>query len=192
VQLTVDLGKLADGTKIGDSVAINGACLTIIQLQAGRAGFDLSSETLAKSALGKLSSASVVNVERAVRPSDRLGGHIVQGHIDGTATVMSIDRRGLFADFRFAADPGLIEQMVVKGSVAVDGVSLTIAQMDRDSFSVAVIPQTLDRTTLGKAKLGDTVNIEIDVISKIVRKQLEKMLPQPEKLTMEKLRQSGF
>jgi riboflavin synthase len=192
VQLTVDLGKSGDGTKIGDSVAINGACLTVIKLQAGRATFDLSGETLAKSALGKLKPGSAVNVERALRPSDRMGGHIVQGHLDGTAAIKAIHRHGQFANIRFAVAAELLDQMVSKGSVAVDGISLTIADMDQNGFSVAVIPQTLDGTTLGSAKVGDTVNIEIDVITKIVKKQLEIILPQPEKLTVERLRQLGF
>jgi riboflavin synthase len=192
VQLAVDLGKSADGTKIGDSVAINGACLTVIKLQAAQATFDLSGETLAKSALGRLKPGSVVNVERAVRPSDRLGGHIVQGHVDGTAEIKAIDRHGQFANIRFAVAAELLDQMVSKGSVAVDGISLTIADMDQNGFSVAVIPQTLENTTLGSAKVGDTVNIEIDVITKIVKRQLEKILPLPEKLTVEKLRQLGF
>lgn len=192
MELTVDLGILADGTKIGDSVAINGACLTVTELAGSRSSFEISAETLARSALGKLSLASTVNAERALRPTDRLGGHIVQGHVDATATVKSINRQAQFADITFAADPELLDQMVVKGSVAVDGISLTIARMDQTWFSVAVVPQTLEKTTLGQAKVADVVNIEIDVITKIVRKQLEKILPQPQNLTVDKLKELGF
>ena len=199
--LTIDLGKLApasnkrgqaDETKTGDSIAINGVCLTVAGLDGGNASFDVSGETLAKSTLGKLKPASQVNVERAMKASDRLGGHFVAGHIDGTATIKAIDRQGQFADVKFAADPELLEQMVVKGSVAVDGISLTIANMDDSSFAVALIPETLKKTTLGKAKIGDTVNIETDIIIKTIKKQLEKILPQEQPLTVEKLKELGF
>jgi len=192
VELTVDLDKLADESKIGDSVAINGACLTICRLDGSSAIFEVSAETLAKSNLGRLTASSKVNVELAIRVGERLGGHIVQGHIDGTATVKTINRLGQFADIEFTADQGLLDQMVVKGSVAVDGISLTIASMDQECFSVAIIPETLNKTTLGMAKVGDVVNIETDIVVKIIKKQLESILPPKQKLTVEKLKQLGF
>lgn len=192
VLLTIDLGKLADETKIGDSIAINGVCLTVAGLAANLATFDVSAETLSKSTLGGLRPSSQVNAERAMKATDRFGGHFVVGHIDGTATIKAIDKHGQFADIRFSAEPELLGQMVVKGSVAVDGISLTIANMDENSFSVALIPETLKKTTLGKAKIGDMVNIETDIIVKTVTKQLEKILPQKQKLTVEKLKQLGF
>jgi len=192
LSLTIDLGKLANDSKIGDSIAINGTCLTLARLEGKLAAFDVSGETLTKSNLGKLRPPSQVNVERAVKATDRLGGHIVQGHIDGTATIKAIDKRGQFADLRFAADAELLDQMVIKGSVAVDGISLTIASMDEMSFSVAIIPETLKRTTLGKAKIGDEVNIETDIIVKIIKKQLDKILPQKQPLTTETLKELGF
>ena len=136
MQLAIDMGPLSDGTKIGDSIAINGVCLTIAQLTGSVAGFDVSSETLIKSNLGRLKTGSKVNVEPAMRAGDRLGGHIVAGHIDGTAIIKAIEKAGQFADMKFAADGELLDQMVVKGSVAVDGISLTIASMDENSFSV--------------------------------------------------------
>jgi len=190
--LTIDLGRLADETRIGDSISINGVCLTVAEFRGSTGSFDLSGETLAKSALGKLKAGSQVNAERAVKAADRFGGHFVAGHIDGTATIKAVDKHGQFADIRFSAEPELLEQMVVKGSVAVDGISLTIASMDENGFSAAIIPQTLAKTTLGAAKIGDTVNIETDIIVKTIKKQLEKILPQEKKLTIEKLRQSGF
>jgi riboflavin synthase len=116
----------------------------------------------------------------------------VLGHIDGTAIIKSIDRHGEFADIRFAADAELLEAMVIKGSVAVDGISLTVSDMDEKSFRIALIPQTLKKTTLGRAKIGDYVNIENDIIIKTVKKQLEKILPQTKPLTAERLRQLGF
>ena len=192
MRLSVDLGKLADESKIGDSIAINGVCLTVAKLDGNLAEFDVSSETLKKSALGKLKPTSQVNTELSMKATDRFGGHIVQGHIDGVATIKAIDRQGQFANIKFAADSDLLGQMVVKGSVAVDGISLTIASMDENSFSAAIIPQTLEKTTLGTAKIGDAVNIEIDIIAKVIKKQLDKILPAEERLTVEKLKELGF
>lgn len=190
--LTIDLGDLANESKTGDSIAINGACLTIAKLQGSLAGFDVSAETLAKSMLGKLKPSSEVNVERSLKASDRFGGHFVLGHIDGTATVDAIDKSGEFANIKFAAKAELLEAIVIKGSVAVDGISLTIATVDIKSFSVSVIPETTKRTTLGKAKIGDFVNIETDIIVKTIKRQLDEILPKKQGLTAEKLRQLGY
>lgn len=190
--LTVDLGKLASDCKIGDSIAINGACLTIARLDGNIATFDISGETLSKTTLGRLQPSSQVNIERAMKAADRFGGHFVLGHIDGIATIAKIDRHGDFADMKFSASPELLNQMIIKGSVAVDGISLTIASMDDNSFSVALIPETLRKTTLGVAKIGNQVNIETDIIVKTIKKQLEKLLLRGEKLTIEKLKELGF
>ncbi len=190
--LTIDLGVLADESKTGDSIAINGACLTIARLQGSLASFDVSAETLAKSTLGKLKPSSEVNVERSLKASDRFGGHFVLGHVDGTATVDAIDKSGEFANIKFTAKAELLNTIVVKGSVAVDGISLTIATVDLKSFGVSVIPETLKRTTLGKAKIGDCVNIETDIIVKTIKRQLDEILPKKEGLTAEKLRQLGY
>ncbi len=190
--LTVDLGRLAGEIKVGDSVAVNGACLTVAKPAGSFTDFDISAETLAKTTLGRLTSSSQVNIERAMRTGDRFGGHFVLGHIDGVATIKSIEHQGQFAVMKFAVSPELLGQMVIKGSVAVDGVSLTIAEMDKATFSVALIPQTLEKTTLGRAKVSDLVNIETDIIIKAVKNQLEKILPQKQALTAEKLRELGF
>jgi riboflavin synthase len=193
--LTIDLANLAEESSVGDSIAINGACLTIARLDGNLAAFDVSPETLARTTLGKLNPSSEVNVELAMKATDRFGGHFVQGHIDGTATIKAIERNGEFANMKFAAAPELLDSMVVKGSVAVDGISLTVAGMDKDSFTVAIIPQTLKKTTLGSAKIGDLVNIETDIIVKTIKKQLESILgeaSQRHSLTAEKLRQLGF
>jgi riboflavin synthase len=192
LELTVDLGGLAQDTKVGDSIAINGVCLTVARLEGRSAVFDLSGETLAKSTLGKLRPSSPVNAERALRPTDRLGGHIVLGHIDGTATIKTMERQGEFADIKFTAVPELLDRMVVKGSVALDGISLTVASLGSSSFGVAIIPQTLERTTLGKARIGDAVNVETDIIAKMIKKQLEKILPVERELTVDKLHELGF
>ena len=190
--LTIDLGKMADESKTGDSIAISGACLTIARLQGSLASFDVSGETLAKSTLGKLKPSSEVNVERSLKASGRFGGHFVLGHVDGTATIDAIDKSGKFANIKFAAKAELLGAIVIKGSVAVDGISLTIAAVDVKSFSVSIIPETLKRTTLGKAKIGDCVNIETDIIVKTIKRQLDEILPKKQGLTAEKLRQLGY
>jgi riboflavin synthase len=190
--LAIDLGRLAEGCRTGDSIAVSGVCLTVARLEATTAVFGLSPETLARSTLAKGKPQSKVNIERAMQASDRFGGHFVQGHVDGTGRITSIKRLGEFADIEFAVAADLLEQMVPKGSVAVDGISLTVARIGPESFGVAVIPETLNRTTLGTARIGDGVNIEIDVIVKVVRRQLEAILPKHRPLTMERLRELGF
>lgn len=190
--LTVDLSRLAEQTKIGDSIAINGVCLTVAKLQTKLAAFDISPETLEISNLAKLTPGSKVNVELALKLGDPLGGHLVQGHIDGTAKIKQTKKQGEFTEITFTAPPNLLAQMIPKGAVAVDGISLTIAALDKDSFTIALIPRTLKETTLGSAKITDTVNIEIDIITKTVKKHLENILPKNDKLTVEKLTQLGF
>lgn len=190
--LAVDLGALAEGCRTGDSIAISGACLTVTRLEGSVATFALSPETLTKSTLATLKPSSKVNVERAMRATDRFGGHIVQGHVDGVGTIRAIKKLGEFADIEFGAPAELLEQMVPKGSVAIDGVSLTIAGLGDASFRVAAIPETLGRTTLGSARTGDKVNVEVDILVKIVRRQLENLLPKDEPLTVERLRQMGY
>ena len=190
--LTIDLGQLADESLIGDSIAIDGVCLTVTKLQGKLANFDVSAETMSKSSLGDLKSSSEVNVERAMKATDRFGGHFVLGHIDGKAKIQAIDRHGDFTDITFSADAELLEDMVVKGSVAVNGISLTISKMDQKSFSVALIPQTLRETTLGRAKIGDYINIENDIIVKTVKKRLDEILPKKQSITADRLRRLGF
>jgi riboflavin synthase len=190
--LAIDLGELAGESKIGDSIAVSGVCLTATGIEGALVSFDVSAETLAKSTLGKLRPAWQVNVERAMKATDRFGGHFVQGHIDGVATIEAVDKHGEFADVRFTAAAELLDAMVAKGSVAVDGVSLTIANIDQNGFKIAIIPETLRRTTLGRARTGDWVNIETDIIVKTIKRQLENILPKTEPLTAEKLKQLGF
>lgn len=190
--LAVDLGSLAEGCRSGDSLAISGVCLTVTRLEGSVATFALSPETLAKSTLATLKPSSKVNVERAMAATARFGGHIVQGHVDGTGTVRAVKKLGEFADIEFGAPAEVLEQMVPKGSVAIDGVSLTIAGLGDAGFRVAAIPETLGRTTLGSARIGDKVNIEVDILVKIVRRQLETLLPKDGPLTVERLRQMGY
>jgi riboflavin synthase len=178
----VDVSPEAGGTRItveaqlagelddGDSVAVNGVCLTAVGPNDGRFDADLSSETLARSALASLTAGAPVNLELPLRPSDRLGGHIVQGHVDDDGRVAAVTDDGAAREVRFEAPAGLLRYVVEKGSVAVDGVSLTVASVDDGGFSVSLIPETLARTTLGQAKKGHPVNLEVDVIAKHVEK----------------------
>ena len=190
--LTIDLGQLANQAKSGDSIAINGACLTVSKLAGTMATFDVSGETLTKTTIGKLAPGAKVNIELALRADDRFGGHFVLGHVDGSATIKKIDKNTNFATFTFTAPKDLLDQMISKGSVAIDGISLTIAELNPDGFTVAVIPQTLKETTLGQAKITAQVNIEIDIITKTVRKYLQQLSPDKSGLTLEDLRQQGF
>jgi riboflavin synthase len=172
--LTVDIRQQV---KIGDSISINGVCLTVAKLTDALATFDLSGETLAKTNLGKLAPGSKVNVELALRVDERFGGHFVLGHTDGAATIKRIEKKVDFATITFSAPKDLLEQLIPKGSVAIDGISLTIAELNAEGFTVAVIPQTLRQTTLGKAQINQPVNVEIDIITKAVKRQLEKLTP---------------
>lgn len=156
--------------EIGESIAINGCCLTLVRADESTWTFQAGSETLSRTNLGRLRSGDPVNIERSLRVGDRLGGHFVQGHIDGTGQVARIDREGEWVHMSFTVDAALTRQMVVKGSVAVDGVSLTLVTVGTESFSVALIPHTLDMTTLGARNVGDTVNIETDIIGKYLEK----------------------
>jgi riboflavin synthase len=190
--LQVELAELARQVKVGDSVSINGACLTVTQCERDEAWFQISQETLARTTLGSLRLGRLVNVETALRADGKFGGHIVQGHVDGTGKIEWVHKKGDFADMRLSVDASLLDEIVPKGAVAVDGVSLTVAALDNDGFTVALIPATLRDTTLGRAKPGDIVNIETDVIAKIVKKQFEKVLSGRDILTVEKLKELGF
>jgi riboflavin synthase len=151
----------------GDSVAVSGVCLTATEVRGDGFSADVVAETVSRSSLGSLAPGDRVNLELPLRPSDRLGGHIVQGHVDGLGTVESLGRDGVL---RVAAAPELLRYVVDKGSIAIDGVSLTVADVDDEGFSVALIPETLERTTLGALAPGQPVNLEVDVLAKYVEK----------------------
>lgn len=165
----------ADGPVVlGESVAVNGCCLTVVELPASDTfAFQAGPETLARTNLGTLTNGSKVNLERALRLSDRLGGHIVQGHVDTTATLAELRPEGPWAFLKFTLDPSWTRLMVPKGSVAVDGVSLTVVDTAPGWFSVMLIPHTLAVTTLGVRQPGDTVNIETDILAKHVQRLME-------------------
>jgi riboflavin synthase len=161
---------VTDAAQLGESVAINGCCLTVVRASRDEWAFQAGAETLSRTNLGALQPADRVNIERSLRVGDRLGGHVVQGHIDGLGRVARIDRDGEWVNMHFSVPAALARQMVVKGSIAVDGVSLTLVTVAPESFSVALIPHTLDVTTLGARKVGDTVNIETDIVGKYLEK----------------------
>ena len=172
VRLEIDAPQTAAAAAVGDSVAINGVCLTVVAVSNGRFAFDAVPETLARSSLGRLAEGSPVNLEPALRAGEPLGGHYVQGHVDGVGTVRSVEREGDGKRIWFDAPPGLMRYVVEKGSVAVEGTSLTVAALDDDGFAVALVPHTLAETTLGALDRGDPVNLEADVLAKYVERLL--------------------
>ena len=153
----------------GESLAVNGVCLTVMPESNGALIADLSDETLSRTTLGALAVGVRMNIERALALGDRLGGHIVQGHVDTTGTLMSIENEGEFAIYRWSFPAEYADLVVSKGSIAVDGVSLTIVDPDATSFAAALIPETLRRTNLGDAHVGDRVNLEFDMVAKYIR-----------------------
>lgn len=163
----------ADPVALGDSICINGCCLTIVAIENRRWSFEAGEETLGKTNLGQLAPGSSVNLERSLPVNGRLGGHFVQGHVDGTATVHEIIRDGEWVTMWFRVPPDLARLMVPKGSVAVDGISLTLVNVEPERFSVALIPHTLEVTTLGQRQVGNRVNIETDILGKYVAKLLD-------------------
>jgi riboflavin synthase len=154
----------------GDSVAVNGVCLTAVEPHVDGFAADVMPETLRRSSLGPLGPGAEVNLELPLRAGDRMGGHVVQGHVDGTGEVESVRGEGNARVVRIAAAPELLRYVVEKGSIAVDGVSLTVSAIEDESFEVSLIPETLERTTLGGAAAGTTVNLEVDVLAKYVEK----------------------
>ena len=176
-RLIFDLGKLAnsDGKPIGlgDSIALSGCCLTVVEIDGSLCHFELGSETLSKTNFGHLAPGQEVNCERSLRVGDRLGGHFVTGHIDGLGLLRHIRNEGQWRFYEFTAPIPLLRQMAPKGSITIDGVSLTLVEADDAHFSVALIPHTLEVTTLGNLQSGDAVHLETDVLAKYIARQLE-------------------
>ncbi len=171
LDLTLEISELiTNDAHIGDSVAINGCCLTVVEIKTGALKFQAGAETLAKTNLSLLSLDDQVNIERPLAANARLGGHFVQGHVDGVGSIKSIDRDGEWITMWFEVPEALSLQMVPKGSVTVDGISLTIVECQPAAFSIALIPHTLEVTTLGQKEVGSVVNIETDILGKYVQK----------------------
>jgi riboflavin synthase len=171
--LVVSEPKIAAETQVADSISVNGCCLTVIERQGDTFGFQAGPETLARTNLGQLKPGSRVNLERALAVGQRMGGHFVSGHIDGAGSLLSRDDCGQWSTFWISVPRALAAQMAGKGSIAVDGVSLTIVESEPDRFSIALIPYTLAVTTLGLLQPGDKVNLETDILAKYVGRLVE-------------------
>ena len=188
--IRLSVKPLADfEVSLGDSVSVNGVCLTVTK-HDGNISFDVSPETMRSTDLGELHAGHRVNLERALRLADRLGGHIVTGHVDNVGTVREIRQVGEYTFYTVDAPPDIMRYVVKKGSVAIDGISLTVDDLDNRSFSVAIIPHTLTATNIGQRRVGDRVNLETDIIGKYV----EKLLDKKDRNTnlMNVLREEGF
>jgi len=171
-RLVIDMRHLAEGVQLGDSIAINGCCLTVTSLQNTQLGFDLLEETQARTNLREAKSGAIVNVERALLAQGRIGGHFVTGHIDATGMVRKWEQVGNDYELRIGMEPAHGKYLVAKGCIAIDGISLTVAEVTRDEFSVWIIPHTREVTALRERGVGDTVNLEFDLLAKYTEKIL--------------------
>jgi riboflavin synthase len=188
-KLVVKARKVLEGMGIGDSVAVNGACLTVVEFGSDYFGVEVVPETMRRTNLGLLKVGDEVNLERPLALGGRLGGHLVQGHVDEHGKVVSLRPEGDAVVMRFQAPREVMRYVVVKGFIAIDGISLTVVERDETSFNVSVIPHTRQNTTLGKRRVGDTVNLEVDIIAKYV----EALTQSPIKgVTAEFLQEHGF
>lgn len=184
--------KVLEGTKVGDSIAVNGICLTVTSMTDNGFEADVMAETVRRSSLSVCRGNDEVNLERAMAADGRFGGHIVSGHIDGTGTIISLSREENAVWVTISADSGIIKFIVEKGSICIDGISLTVAKVNNEKFSVSVIPHTAGQTTLLKKKAGDIVNLENDIVGKYVEKFLSLEQNSSGGITMEMLSEYGF
>lgn len=192
--LTIRAAKVLEGTKIGDSIAVNGSCLTVTGLGDGRFSADVMHETLNRSSLAKLKHGIHVNLERAMPADGRFGGHIVAGHVDGVGKILNIRSDDTAVWYTIAAEPPVLRYIVEKGSVTIDGISLTVAEVSADRFAVSIIPHTQEQTVLKERTKGDLVNLETDIIGKYVEKLLYPAVPSQHtsRITKEFLAENGF
>lgn len=195
--ICIDAAKVLEGTKIGDSIAVNGVCLTVTHLQGKTFTADVMPETLRMTNLGQLGIGSPVNLERAMAADGRFGGHIVSGHIDGTGKILSMQREENAVWVKIGASPKSMELMIEKGSITIDGISLTIAKLGTEDFQVSIIPHTGSETILLKKQVGDMVNLENDVVGKYVKRLMgfeaeKKETSNPSRVTMDFLAENGF
>jgi len=170
-RIAIDAATLdLDDVRIGDSIAVAGVCLTVVALDAGRFAADVSAETLARTTLGALVTADPVNLEKSLRLADRLGGHLVSGHVDGIGKILTVEDDGASQRWTFSAPADLARYIAIKGSICIDGTSLTVNDADRDRFGVTLIPHTLAVTSFGARKPGDAVNLEVDLVARYVER----------------------
>lgn len=194
-QLTLAATKVLEGTRIGDSIAVNGVCLTVIALNDRQFTVDVMAETLEKTNLAELKTGSQVNLERALQLQTRLGGHLVSGHVDGVGSIRKIVPWGIAQVYEISAPPALLSYMLPKGSIAIDGISLTLIDVEEDYFSVSLIPHTFKETTLGLKGAGKSVNLETDLIGKYVARLMglnKPASPTKPNLSLNFLAENGF
>ncbi|MCL2791972.1 MAG: riboflavin synthase [Spirochaetaceae bacterium] len=192
IRLAIEAEIVLGGLKIGDSVAVSGVCLTVTDISSNSFAADVMPETLRKSAFSNLKPGDVVNLERAMAANGRFGGHMVSGHIDGTGTIADIKREDNAVWVKIKASPDILKYVIDKGSIAIDGISLTIAKIEKDYFSVSLIPHTIKETTLLKKNIGDTVNLESDLVGKYIYKFLNFGKEENKTIDMEFLQKHGF
>lgn len=192
VHLQIECPKLAPELAEGDSLAVNGVCLTVTTPGEAVAVATAIPETLSRTNLGQLSAGQRVNLEPALRAGDRMGGHVVQGHVDGVGRIAALQRRGISLEVTVAAAPTLLRYAVEKGSVTIDGISLTVARVTDGDFTVALIPHTMGATTLQDRRVGDQVNLEADILAKYVERMLGLHPGKPSAVTEDFLRRHGF
>jgi riboflavin synthase len=174
VSLTIEVGSLPfEQVALGESIAVNGTCLTVVGFDAAAFQADASNETLALTTLGQLPVGAAVNLERAMRPTDRLGGHLVSGHVDGVGAVAAITQDARAQRWRFTAPDAVLRYVAKKGSICVDGVSLTVNEVDADGFEVALVPHTVAHTAFADTRPGDAVNLEVDLVARYVERLLQ-------------------
>ena len=191
-RLTLEIPMDLTDLKLGDSININGVCLTVVEKKEQAIGVDLSLETLEKTILGKLKEGDKVNLERALRLTDRLGGHIVTGHIDGIGVILEKRRERDFLGLRVRIPPSISRYVVQKGSIAIDGISLTVNQCQGEEIQITLIPYTIEKTTLIDKKVGDQVNVEADILGKYVEKMLDRGVGESERVDLSFLKEHGF
>ncbi len=190
--LEIQADKIFSDIHIGDSIAVNGVCLTVTSFSGKVFTADVMNETFSRSSLGSLKTGSHVNLERAMSANGRFGGHIVSGHIDGTGKIINIKKDGNAVWYKISAGENIIKYTVEKGSIAIDGISLTVARVEKDNFSVSIIPHTSEETILSEKKLGDTVNLENDIIGKYVERFLNFDKTEKSNITRDFLAKYGF
>lgn len=192
--VTINANKVLSDVHLGDSIAVNGVCLTVTSFTASQFTADVMSETLKRTSLGELKPSSPVNLERAMAANGRFGGHIVSGHIDGTGEVVEITPANHSTWYRIKTSAKLMRYIIEKGSITIDGISLTVVDTDENSFRVSIIPHTIKETNLGTKKIGSLVNLENDIVGKYIEQFLLKKEPeyQQDKLTMDFLKNAGF
>ena len=194
--IEIECNKVLEETKIGDSIAVNGVCLTVNKINSNSFVADIMGETLDRTNLGKLKDGNKVNLERALKVSDRFGGHIVSGHVDGKGQILSIDNKEDGTWFTISADKEILKYIILKGSITIDGISLTVAYVDNEIFKVSIIPHTLKNTILAQKIQGSYVNLENDIMGKYIEKFMIFSKTESEneksKITLDFLRENGF